>query len=94
MHEYEGLNESDDYTFKLRKKISKCSHIIELVEEFQLNDCKYYIEEWVEMDMLKLAMSRDKHIIPLPQALEFIARITEVVEELHSHKLVYRNLRP
>lgn len=94
MHEYESINESDEYTFKIRKKISKCSHVVELVEEFEEDDMKYYIEEFIEMDLLKLAMSRNAHVLPLPQALEFTARILEVLEEMHSYKLVYRNLRP
>lgn len=91
MHEFESLNESDDYTFKVRKKL-KCSHIVPLVDEFEENDYKYYISEFIETDLLRLALSRSAHVLQLSQAVEYLARIFEVLEEMHSHKLVYRNL--
>jgi serine/threonine protein kinase len=94
MQEFDEINESDEYTFKIRKKLSKCSHIVTLEEEFEEKDCKYFISEFFETDLLKLAYSRNGHVLQLPQALEFFARIIEVIDEMHANKLIYRNLRP
>lgn len=94
MHEFEEVNESDEYSFKIRKKLSKCSHIIHLVEEFEEKDSKYYISEFTETDLLKLAHSRAGHVLQLQQALTYFSRLIEVIEELHCNKLIYRNIRP
>lgn len=94
MQEFDEINQSDEYTFKIRKKLSKCSHIVSLQEEFEEKDCKYFISEFIETDLLKLAYSRNGHVLQLPQALEFFARIIEVIDEMHANKLIYRNLRP
>lgn len=94
MQEFDEINESDEYTFKIRKKMVKCSHIVSLEEEFEEKDCKYYVSEYIETDLLKLAHSRNGHVLQLPIALEYFARIVEVLDEMHSNKLIYRNLRP
>jgi hypothetical protein len=46
------------------------------------------------MDLLKLMVSRNGHVLQLPIALGYFARLIEVLEELHANKLVYRNVRP
>jgi hypothetical protein len=69
MQEFDEINESDEYTFKIRKKLSKCSHIVSLEEEFEEKDCKYFVSEHIEADLLKLAYSRNGHVLQLPQAL-------------------------
>lgn len=94
MHEFEQINESDEYSFKIRKKLSKCSHIIQLVEEFEEKDTKYFISEYTETDLLKLAHSRAGHVLQLQQALTYFSKLIEVIEEIHSNKLIYRNIRP
>jgi serine/threonine-protein kinase len=74
--------------------LANCSHIVGLEEEFEEKDSKYFVSEYIETDLLKLAYSRNGHVLQLDQALEFFARMVEVLEELHAHKLIYRNVRP
>lgn len=31
MHEFEDINDSDEYSFRVRKKLSKCSHLVPLL---------------------------------------------------------------
>jgi serine/threonine protein kinase len=94
MHEFENINDSDEYTFRVRKKLVKCSHLVSLVEEFEENDNKYFVSEYIDSDLLKLAHSRPGHVLQLAQALPYVAELVETLEELHSSKLVLRNMRP
>lgn len=93
MHQFEDINDSDQYTFRVRKKL-KCSHLVPLIDDFEDHGNKYFISEFIETDLLKLAHSRPGHVLQLQQALPLFARLVEVIEELHASKLVYRNLRP
>ena len=65
-----------------------------LIDEFEEGESKYYISEYMETDLLKVAHSRPGHVLQLQQALPFFARIIELLEELHANKLTYRNVRP
>jgi serine/threonine protein kinase len=46
------------------------------------------------MDLLKLARDQKGKVLPLQQALDYVAQIIDVLDEMHSEKLVYRNVRP
>ena len=43
---------------------------------------------------MKIILTQPHHLMPLEKALHFYAKIIEIVDELHSSKLIYRNLRP
>lgn len=69
MQQFDEINTSDEYTFKIRKKLANCSHIVGLEEEFEEKDSKYFISQYIETDLLKLAYSRNGHVLQLNQAL-------------------------
>jgi serine/threonine protein kinase len=75
MHEFESINDSDEYSFKVRKKLFKCSHIVPIIDEFEENDNKYFVSEYIETDLLKLALSRPQQVLQLHQVLPFFAKI-------------------
>jgi hypothetical protein len=31
MHEFESINDSDEFSFRIRKKLSNCAHLVPLV---------------------------------------------------------------
>ena len=43
--------------------------MVDIVEEFEEKDYKFFISEWIEMDLLKLIWSRNNHVLQLNQAL-------------------------
>jgi hypothetical protein len=32
LHEFESMNDSDEYTFRVRRKLAKCSHLVPIIE--------------------------------------------------------------
>ena len=48
----------------------------------------------MDIDLLMLAHSNPGHVLQLHEGLYHFARLTEVIEELHANKLIYRNIRP
>ena len=74
MNAFDEVNDSDEYTFRVRKKL-KCSHLVPLIEEFEEEDTKYYISQYMEMDLLRLAHNNPGHVLQLHQALYHFARL-------------------
>jgi serine/threonine protein kinase len=67
----------------VRKKLH-CSHVVQLLDEFEENNNKYYISEYIEMDLLKLAINHSSKHLQLKQVLDYIAQIIEILDEMHS----------
>lgn len=79
MHEFDSPNEFDEYSFKMRKKLSDCKHIGRLVEDFVEKDHKYYISEYMEGDLLKEILSHPGHLLELSTVLKYTAGLIEAI---------------
>ena len=80
----------------MNKKVGSAhfSHMLCILEEFEDKGNKYFIIEYAEKDLLKEQFEQKKQVFDLGTALEIMTKIFEGLEDLHSQRFVYRNVRP
>ena len=84
-----------EHVFNEKKILSQCHHpfIVSLFSSFQDTANLYIVMEFVSGGEL-FSLIRNNFILPPPTAIFYAAEITLALEYLHSHSIVYRDLKP
>ncbi len=85
-----------DVRFKMEANILEKLHspyIIEFFDYFTQNDIQMIVMEYVEGISLESKLKKEKRISP-DEAIKFTKQLLEALQEVHSHKVFHRDIKP